>query len=89
MRLIARSLKQRLLLGGRRLAAGLGGRRAASLSRAKQQVAGPLDHGRRHAGQPGHVHAPALVGGAGGHLMEKHQLVAVLLDEHLGIAHAG
>ena len=47
----------------------------------------PLDHFRRHARQPGYMHAPALVGGARRHLMEKHQRVAVLLHQHLHVGH--
>ena len=49
---------------------------------------GPLDHQFRHASQPGHVHAPALIGGARHHLVEKNKLFTVLLHQHLHIAHA-
>ena len=33
------------------------------------------------------MHAPALVGRAGHHLVKKHELIAVLLHEHLRVAH--
>jgi hypothetical protein len=50
------------------------------LSHFEQEIAGPLDDVGRDSREPGDVHAPALVGGPGGHLVQEHELLAVLLQ---------
>lgn len=54
----------------------------------EQQIAGPVDNLHRYPGQPGHMHAPALVGGPTSHLMQEDQLPLVLLDQYLNIGDA-
>ena len=54
-----------------------------------QHFAGPLQHLAGHAGQPGDVDAVALVGAAGGDLVQEDDLVLPLADQHVVVAQAG
>ena len=50
-----------------------------------QNLLGTLVHAARHAGQPGHVNAVALVGCAGDDLVQEYDLVFPLLHGHVEI----
>ena len=53
-----------------------------------QNLLRPLDHLARHAGQPGHVDAVALVGRAVDDLVQEDHLVLPLADRHVQVLHA-